>query len=207
MGRRVCQSNETLQQQQRSKCMWLKEKSCWSSTERRKEVSCHLGWSKKCFKEEIIRCGLLKSKLAKLNFCVLFSLWFFWRLPHDHKFVHMISVKIFLVIDPGLTLRLGGEYVTDETLGRADESRNGFPVYLSGVEFKRTSIFPFQLSSSFLYFAWLQRNLSLRQCEVIDLGGNGNNSDKFSKSRNHTITDTSCIVEPGTDKSAFRWHK
>ena len=46
----------------------------------------------------------------------------------------MISVKIFLVIDTGLKLRLGGEYVTDEMLGWAGESRNGFLCTCEGVE-------------------------------------------------------------------------
>ena len=84
----------------------------------------------------------------------------------------MISVKIFLVVDPGLKLRLGGEYVTDEMLGWAGESRNGFLCTCEGVEFLeyiRTSFFPFQLSSSFLHFECLQWNLSLR--EVIALFG------------------------------------
>ena len=47
----------------------------------------------------------------------------------------MISVKIFLVIYTGLKLRLGREYVTDETLGWAGESRNGFLCICEGVEF------------------------------------------------------------------------
>ena len=49
--------------------------------------------------------------------------------------LYIIFQSIFLVIDPGLKLRLGGEYVTDEMLGCAGESRNGFLCTCEGVEF------------------------------------------------------------------------
>ena len=70
---------------------------------KKKRSQLSLGLVKKVFQGRDNKIRFLKSKLAKLNFCVLFSLWFFWRLPHDHKFVHMIPVKIFVVKDPGLT--------------------------------------------------------------------------------------------------------
>ena len=85
----------------------------------------------------------------------------------------MISVKIFLVIKPGLKLRLGGEYVTDEMLGWAGESCNGFLCTWEGVEFLeyiKNIIFSFSIVFFFFStFRMLQRNLSLR--EVIALFG------------------------------------
>ena len=65
--------------------------------------------------------------------------------------------------------------VTDEMLGWAGESRNGFLCTCEGVEFLeyiRTSFFPFQLSSSFLHFECLQRNFCVKWLHY--LGDNGN---------------------------------
>ena len=70
-------------------------------------------------------------------------------MPHDQKSLYIIYDFSQNILSYRPKLRLGGEYVRDEMLCCAGESRNGFLCTFEGDEF---------LSSSFLHFAWLQRN-------------------------------------------------